>query len=71
MDHMHDQDDALNIKVILLGVGGAAAAALLLALRPRSNTSFQRAHGGALSRNLRPRAILLAGLSRRGQVMPA
>jgi cell division septum initiation protein DivIVA len=32
MDRMHDQDDALNIKVILLGVGGAAAAALLLAL---------------------------------------
>ena len=32
MDHMNDQDDALNIKVILLGVGGAAAAALLLAL---------------------------------------
>ena len=32
MDRMHDQDDALNIKVILLGVGGAAAAAMLLAL---------------------------------------
>jgi hypothetical protein len=32
MDRMHDQDDALNIKVILLGVGGAATAALLLAL---------------------------------------
>jgi hypothetical protein len=37
MDRMHDQDDALNIKVILLGVGGAAAAALLLALARQKN----------------------------------
>ena len=43
MDRMQDQDDALNIKVILLGVGGAAAAALLLALARQKDVATQEA----------------------------
>jgi hypothetical protein len=44
MDHMQDQDDALNIKVILLGVGGAAAAALLLALARQKDEKPESPH---------------------------
>ncbi len=37
MDTMHEQDDALNVKVILLAVGGAALAAVLVALARRDD----------------------------------
>ncbi len=37
MGYMDEQDDALNVKVILLGVGGAALAAVLIALARRDD----------------------------------
>jgi hypothetical protein len=41
---MHEQDDALNAKVILLAVGGAAVAAILVALaRREDDTAKERA----------------------------
>ena len=36
-EQMHEQDDALNVKVILLAIGGAAAAAILIALARRDD----------------------------------
>jgi hypothetical protein len=41
---MHEQDDALNAKVILLAIGGAAVAAILVALaRREDDTAKERA----------------------------
>jgi hypothetical protein len=45
---MHEQDDALNTKVILLAIGGATAAAILVALARRDDdTAKERAEKAA------------------------
>jgi hypothetical protein len=56
MDLMHDQDDvSLNVKAILLAVGGASLAALLLVLARRDDES-PKAHAEAAVQDLKKEA---------------
>ena len=63
---MHEQDDALNIKVILLAIGGAAVAAVLVALARREEETPQ-AHAETVAKDVKKEAKKTAKAARKKQ----